>query len=374
MDEMKMAVSHGQSNQADQPMTPEEAKAIVAHYKDDVPGIMALMPKLSGPEKETLMSQMSVSHGEPGIAPGLVGGAVGLASKALKYAPTLGKVGNAVKGTVGGVVGYEGTKAVTDAIGLPPGIANIINMIGGGLGHHATGGFGSTPAGGGAALSAEEEALAALKARGAKISSYTPPDPPQTTPGKYPVPNSSKMGVEIPPLTRADMPSNVSFKRTNADLAEQTSRGLQVPKMEIPTRANMPSNVTFDRSPAELTEQTSRGFDAKQVTPKASSMNPDIRVRHLSAGEEDGIQRLGYHMDATGTGTKGNGLYKEPGKSSFDKTEFPPGTDKSTKPSIFDKASRNHADAQTDPEELDRTRAMIEKAFDNYNKKTGKKK
>lgn len=347
MDEqIRPMASHDQGGEVDPPMTSEEAKAIVAHYKDDVPGIMALMPKLSGPEKETLMSQMSVAHGEPGITPGLVGGAVGLGKQALKYAPSLSKVGGAVKGTVGGVLGYEGTKAITDAIGLPPGIANIVNMIGVGLGHHASGGFGSTPPAGAAAGDAAMEAeLTALRTRGQKISTVTPPSPMPSTPGKYPVPNSS-VGVEIPkPLTRADMPPNVDFHRTNADLAEQTARGVQ---------NNFKGRVSIQKPMEAPAKPTGRSD-----TPPA---DPNVRVRHLSEGEEDGIARLGYHMDATGTGTKGNGQYKEPTSSL--KREFPPGTSKRTSPDDFEEHSKDFAEKQTDKVALKKARTKIDQELD----------
>lgn len=340
MDEPRMVSSHDQAAPDDM-MTPEKAKAIVEFYKGKPPD--ELWGKLDGDEKKTLMNAIPVSAGAPGITPAMPSGMVGLASKALKYAPSLGGAAKHAKAGVGMYAGYEGVQAIGKAIGLPPALVNVLSMIGGGLGGHMTGGSGAAPGAAaeemvqGVPVSALEKAGVGKASINATMNGRSAPLPGE---GKFtpPPPPTSPFGS--PDTAGLRQQPNVSVSRNINDVSEQVGRGVQ---NDFRGQVSLKS--------------------AKPSGPK-SEMN-----RSLSAGEEQGIQDLGDLVDRTGSGTKGNGLYRESANDSkrsikpFIKHEFPPGTDKSTKPNVFEQASRDFADRQTDYDAFQAAQDKIKEAL-----------
>lgn len=122
---------------APDPMTPDEAKAIVEYYAkrpDGTREMMELFPRLSDQEKATLVTHLPVSAGAPGVSPGLL---TGVGSTLAKYGPALARgSGRAVAGGAGAGIGAMGVDAIAKALGVPQPVANFLSMIGGMAGAH----------------------------------------------------------------------------------------------------------------------------------------------------------------------------------------------------------------------------------------------
>lgn len=385
MDEPKMMASHDST--ADPPMTPQEAKAIVTHYGGKPPD--ELWGKLSGEEKKTLMNAIPVDAGAPGVGPNVGAGLIGLGSKALNYAPKVVGAGAGIAGAAkSGILNYAGWKggeAIGDAIGLPKPLTDILSLM---LGHGAgrMGGGGGSPAG--PALSEEEQALAGMQERGSKITKSTPPTPLENIPRPYPVPQTGpdfKTPSTPPPLTRADMPPNVDFHRTNADLAEQVGRGVQ---NDFRGRVSLKKgNGIIDPEAQSQRDQTGGAYQPspfealRQELGKKGPIPPDI-ASGLDRAQFPNVEKLGKKefnaiiapektketLDRNAPSPAGPLVVRRPvpetSEDKFIPHEFPPGTDNHTKPNVFEQASRDYADSQTNPDAFASAQAEIKKALD----------
>lgn len=250
------------------------------------------------------------SVGKVGVAPEVLLGGLGLRDTLLKYAPSMGSVGTTVKGAAGGAVGYEVTSQLLKGLGLPPALANILSMVGAGVGGHMGAGMGGgkMPIPGAAAAATEAE-IAASKAAKGGVETVPPMSGEEYLNAtgkarnafKVPTTNDAEMAEQVKRGVQNDFKAPVSFKdpKTAAgaprviDPEAQSMRD-QTGSSKLGNAANRPQLPTEEQGAKELEElldrlhgqdRASKGNGGAKSTPYGgglSSIKPEGLPKNLS--------------------------------------------------------------------------------------------